>query len=174
MSSTVSLVVTAGPIRGQRYDFPEHDTFLFGRAPECHARLASSDTSASRHHFLLEVNPPVARLRDLGSLNGTWVNSTRYGGRGALTPEEAAQQRWPEVDLADGDSIRVGATVFAVRIEGDAHLETGPLEDLLRKGPAHLPPASVGGFDVGLPARPRRHGRRLQGAPPLRRRPAWR
>jgi len=41
MPGTVSLVVTAGPIRGQRYDFPGHDTFLFGRAPDCHARLAA-------------------------------------------------------------------------------------------------------------------------------------
>ena len=46
MAGTVSLVVTAGPIRGQRYDFSQHDTFLFGRAPECHARLAATDTSA--------------------------------------------------------------------------------------------------------------------------------
>ena len=58
MAGSVSLVVTAGPIRGQRYDFSQHDTFLFGRAPDCHARLAASDASASRHHFLLEVNPP--------------------------------------------------------------------------------------------------------------------
>jgi hypothetical protein len=37
MAGTVSLVVTAGPIRGQRFDFSQHDTFLFGRAPDCHA-----------------------------------------------------------------------------------------------------------------------------------------
>jgi serine/threonine protein kinase len=101
MAGTVSLVVTAGPIRGRRFDFSHHDTFLFGRAPDCHARLAASDASASRHHFLLEVNPPQARLRDLGSLNGTRVNGVRHGG-GA------------EVDLAHGDEIRVGATVIRV------------------------------------------------------------
>jgi len=103
MAGTVSLVVTAGPIRGRRFDFSHHDTFLFGRAPDCHARLAASDASASRHHFLLEVNPPQARLRDLGSLNGTRVNGVRHGG-GA------------EVDLGDGDDIRVGATVIRVEI----------------------------------------------------------
>ena len=69
MAGKVSLVVTAGPIRGQTFDFTEHDTFLFGRSPDCHARLASNDAAASRHHFLLEVNPPQARLRDLGSLS---------------------------------------------------------------------------------------------------------
>jgi hypothetical protein len=117
MASTVSLVVTAGPIRGQRYDFPGHDTFLFGRAPDCHARLAASDTSASRHHFLLEVNPPQARLRDLGSLNGTHVNGVRHGGRRGLeSPEEAATRDRAEVDLRDGDEIRVGVTVIRVEV----------------------------------------------------------
>jgi serine/threonine protein kinase len=117
MASTVSLVVTAGPIRGQRYDFAGHDTFLFGRAPDCHARLAASDTSASRHHFLLEVNPPQARLRDLGSLHGTHVNGVRHGGRrGTESPEEAATRDRAEVDLHDGDEIKVGVTVIRVEV----------------------------------------------------------
>ena len=119
MPGTVSLVVTAGPIRGRRFEFPGHDTFLFGRAPDCHARLAASDMSASRHHFLLEVNPPLARLRDLGSLNGTHVNGVRHGGRrAAQSPEEAAAGDHADVDLRDGDEIRVGATV--IRVEASA------------------------------------------------------
>src|SRR5262245_61522737 len=121
MAGTVSLVVTAGPIRGQRFDFSEHDTFLFGRAVDCHARLAASDASASRHHFLLEVNPPLARLRDLGSLNGTHVNGVRHGGRRAdQAPEEAARAGGTDVDLRDGDEIRVGATVIRVSVSAPA------------------------------------------------------
>jgi hypothetical protein len=117
MAGTVSLVVTAGPIRGQRYDFSQHDTFLFGRAPDCHARLAATDGAASRHHFLLEVNPPRARLRDLGSLNGTHVNGVRRGGRRpSESPEEAAARAGAEVDLRDGDEVRVGATVIRVEV----------------------------------------------------------
>ncbi len=117
MPGSVSLVVTAGPIRGQRFDFPAHDTFLFGRAPDCHARLAASDASASRHHFLLEVNPPQARLRDLGSLNGTHVNGVRHGGRRAdESPDEGAARGGAEVDLRHGDEIRVGATVIRLEV----------------------------------------------------------
>jgi len=123
MPGTVSLVVTAGPIRGQRFDFPGHDTFLFGRAPDCHARLAASDTSASRHHFLLEVNPPLARLRDLGSLNGTHVNGVRHGGRRAdESPEEAARRDRADVDLRDGDEVRVGVTVIRVEVSAPSPL----------------------------------------------------
>ena len=121
MAGKVSLVVTAGPIRGQRYDFAEHDTFLFGRSPDCHARLASNDAAASRHHFLLEVNPPHARLRDLGSLNGTHVNGLRHGGRRPdETPEDAEGRSGADLDLRDGDEIRVGATHLKVAIEGPA------------------------------------------------------
>jgi hypothetical protein len=121
MAVTVSLAVTEGPLRGQRFEFVQHDTFLFGRAPDCHARLSPQDASASRHHFLLEVNPPEARLRDLGSLNGTHVNGVRHGGRRPdESPESARQRPASEVDLKDGDVIRVGATMIRVSIPSPA------------------------------------------------------
>jgi hypothetical protein len=118
MAARVTLVVTAGPIRGRRFDFSAHDTFLFGRAPDCHARLDASDASASRHHFLLEVNPPHACLRDLGSLNGTHVNGVRHGGRRPdETPERAEARGLAPVELRHGDEIRVGATIIRVEVE---------------------------------------------------------
>jgi serine/threonine protein kinase len=118
MPGRVCLDVVAGPIQGRHFEFDGHDTFLFGRSPDCHAELAPDDATASRHHFLLEVNPPAARLRDLGSLNGTYVNGQKHGGREKhLSPEEAAKRPWPEVDLRDGDLIRVGATVINVHID---------------------------------------------------------
>src|SRR5437870_5938218 len=127
MPARVTLKVTAGPLAGRVFSYDRHDTFLFGRSPDCHAELSADDTTASRHHFLLEVNPPEARLRDLGSLNGTHVNGVKHGGRGRQeSPEEAAQRKRPEVDLRDGDRIRVGATVFDVAVEG--HRSTGPAD----------------------------------------------
>jgi len=155
MPGRVCLEVVAGPIQGRQFAFEDHDTFLFGRAPDCHAQLAESDTTASRHHFLLEVNPPRARLRDLGSLNGTHVNGVKHGGRGLQeSPEEAARRPRPEVDLRDGDRIRVGATVFEVTIEG--HRSTAPaelpgdldpLESVLSQRP-HTP-LEIPGYDLG-------------------------
>jgi hypothetical protein len=121
MPGKVSLVVTAGPIRGQRFDFEQHDTFLFGRGADCHARLSPDDASASRHHFILEVNPPRASLRDLGSLNGTHVNGVRHGGRRIHeSPEEGAHRGGTQVEIRHGDEIRVGETVLRVSIEGPA------------------------------------------------------
>lgn len=74
MQNRVRLQIVDGPLKGRKFEFAEHDTFIFGRAPDCHAQL-SDDTLVSRHHFILEVNPPLVRLRDLGSLNATRVNT---------------------------------------------------------------------------------------------------
>ena len=117
MQNRVRLEIVDGPLKGKKFEFTEHDAFIFGRASDCHARL-SDDTLVSRHHFILEVNPPLARLRDLGSLNATRVNNRKCGGRNkGETPEEGAKRKYPEVDLNQGDRIRVGDTIMEVTIE---------------------------------------------------------
>ena len=101
----------------QRLTFTEHDTFLLGRMADCHVCLPD-DAQVSRHHFLLEVCPPKASLRDLGSLNGTRVNGEKTGGREkGETPEQGALRRYPSVELADGDRISVGKTEIEIRID---------------------------------------------------------
>jgi hypothetical protein len=117
MPGTVKLDVVSGPMQGQSFRFDEHDTFLFGRQPDCHAQLPH-DPKVSRHHFLLEANPPDVRLRDLGSLNGTHINGTRHGGRSPdETPEQGRGKQHPEVELSEGDCIRVGATELHVAVD---------------------------------------------------------
>lgn len=118
MSARVHVRITAGPLKGRSFTFDQHDTFIFGRDPECHAPLAENDTTASRQHFLLEVNPPAVRVRDLGSLNGTFVNGKVIGKRASgENPEQARGRRFPEVDLKSGDAIAVGASVFVIDVE---------------------------------------------------------
>ena len=93
MSGKVKLEVVEGSMRGKQFLFEEHDTFLFGRMPDCHACFPD-DQQVSRHHFILEVNPPDVCLRDLGSLNGTHVNGTKCGSREkGETPEAGAQRQ---------------------------------------------------------------------------------
>jgi len=118
MSGQVILEVVGGHPRCKRFVFDEHDTFVFGRASDCHIQIPQEDAKASRHHFILEANPPDAVLRDLGSLNGTWVNGVKHGGREkGATPEQGAQRKFPEVALRHGDKIKVGETVLAVTLE---------------------------------------------------------
>lgn len=116
--SSVLFSATAGPMKGREFAFDEHDTFLFGRLEECHCRLPD-DPLVSRRHFMVEVTPPDARIRDFGSLNGTHVNEKKIGSREkGETPEQGQKRKYPEVDLKDGDTIRAGDTAFSVKIEG--------------------------------------------------------
>ena len=118
MPGDITLSVTEGPLAGHTFTFGSTTRSSSVVPADCHAHLSPDDTSASRHHFILEVNPPDARLRDLGSLNGTYVNRVRWGGRHPHeTPEEGARRRFPDVELNDGDQIAVGRTVIAVSIQ---------------------------------------------------------
>jgi len=117
MNGKVTLTVTKGPNKGAVFDFTEHDTFIFGRLEDCHARIPD-DNEVSRHHFILEVSPPHASLRDLGSLNGTHVDGKQCGGRKAgESPEEGAKRKYPIIEIRDGAAIDVGKSRIAVKIQ---------------------------------------------------------
>jgi hypothetical protein len=107
-AARVVLEVVAGPLQGQTFSLDRHDTLLVGRGADCHVCIAD-DRRISRHQFLLEGVPPHARLRDLGSRNGTYVNGVKHGGRTARkgTAKSDAEQP-PEVDLKHGDQIAAG------------------------------------------------------------------
>jgi len=108
--------------RGRKWEYREYDHAVFGRAYDCGGRFSddegNKDDRISRRHFILEVNPPEARIRDFGSLHRTYVNDLPTGGRQPdQTPEEGQRVQHPEVDLRDGDVIRIGdGTEIAVRI----------------------------------------------------------
>jgi pSer/pThr/pTyr-binding forkhead associated (FHA) protein len=117
MSASIQLRITEGSAKGKVFDFAAHDTFLLGRHPDCHVHLPD-DSFVSRHHFLLEVCPPQACVRDLGSRNGTYVNGRKVGGRKeGETPEEGARRAYPEVTLKHGDRIQVGDTALEVAVK---------------------------------------------------------
>jgi pSer/pThr/pTyr-binding forkhead associated (FHA) protein len=95
----VNLKVTAGPYKGRIFSFTQHDSFLIGRSPDAHLYLPE-DRYFSRHHCLLEMNPPHSYLRDLGSTNGTFLNGHRV--------QDAA--------LNNGDRIQCGETILVVEV----------------------------------------------------------
>jgi hypothetical protein len=121
MPGKVILTITTGPKAGTVFAFEEHDTLLLGRKKDCQVCLPE-DVLVSRHHFILEVNPPHIRIRDLGSLHGTYINGQKYGGRGKHeTPEDSARQKFAQIDLHDGDEIKAGQTTFKVQVEAVAN-----------------------------------------------------
>ena len=121
MPARVQLKVVRGPLTGQLYLFTERTTCVLGRSSDCNLRLPDDDThrTVSRHHCLLDINPPDVRVRDFGSLNGTFVNGRKIGQRCNAADAEATvlSHDAPEHDLRDGDRLRVGGTELAVSIQ---------------------------------------------------------
>ena len=121
MAGKITFKITAGEKKGETFEFDQHDTLLFGRDEECHVCLPL-DTYLSRRHFILEINPPDVRFRDVGSLNGTYVNGVKYGGRKKdENPEDGAKYKYPMIDLHDGDELKAGKTIFSLHVESGAN-----------------------------------------------------
>ncbi len=95
----VTLTINTGPRAGERIAFSRAETILIGRGPEAHVKPSDDDHFVSRRHMLLRIDPPHCLLVDLGSTNGTYLNGERVTG---------------EVELKEGDRIRVGAMDFAI------------------------------------------------------------
>lgn len=117
MPARVTLTMIGGESALKEYVFEERTTCIIGRAKDCRPiRVPQDDAHGliSRHHCLLDINPPDVRVRDFGSRNGTYVNGKLIGKRTTVTPDATAN--FPEHDLKDGDEIRLQRTVFRVQI----------------------------------------------------------
>lgn len=114
----VVLKVTSGPLAGKVYTFNEPQGFTFGRAKDCSC-VVENDNTFSRHHFLLEVNPPEVWLRDLGSLNGTYVNGRKVGGRPTGVAAEEAEPG-NTVPLCCGCEIQAGEYKMTLKVNAAA------------------------------------------------------
>jgi len=121
MPAKVTLKIIKGDpaLVGKEYVYEERTTCIVGRDKECQPKIPDEQAyrTISRHHCLLDINPPNIRVRDFGSLNGTHVNGVKIGQREEhQTAEEGAKLEFPEHDLKEGDEIQLCDTVFQVGI----------------------------------------------------------
>ena len=128
----VELSVIMGPHAGQRFEFREADRFLVGRGPDANFRLPKQDQYFSRSHFLIEINPPLCKLTDLNSANGTFLNGKRV--------EQAI--------LRNGDRIEGGETVFEIRIFGDPEATVITPKSAEPVSSIELVPPAIPGYEV--------------------------
>jgi len=85
-----TLAVRSGGPAGAVFSL-DHETVTIGREPSADVFL--DDVTVSRNHAVITTGPEGTALRDLGSLNGTYVNRRRIEG---------------EETLEDGDELQIG------------------------------------------------------------------
>jgi two-component system cell cycle response regulator len=98
---TPYLLVLSGPQFGEVFDLAPGQELLIGRSPD--AQVCIRDEGVSRRHATIVVRDATARLVDVGSANGTWVDGRRV--------EDAT--------LADGTRFQVGAHTTVKFVHSD-------------------------------------------------------
>jgi pSer/pThr/pTyr-binding forkhead associated (FHA) protein len=119
MAASIVLRIKNGKLAGKTYVFDEPCRCLIGRADDCEIRLPGEleFLTVSRHHCLLDIDPPEIRVRDSGSLNGTFLNGMQIGRPGKWhLPPEALSRPCFDYDLSQGDELTVGGTIFEVGV----------------------------------------------------------
>jgi predicted component of type VI protein secretion system len=93
------VVLTPGANQGKALEI-KLSQFVVGRDPQCHLRPASP--MISKRHCALLQRDGKAFVRDFDSTNGTFVNNAQIKG---------------EVELHDGDQLKIGPLLFKVTID---------------------------------------------------------
>jgi hypothetical protein len=112
-ADTALLLVRGGPNAGSRF-LLDRDTTTAGRHPQSDIFL--DDVTVSRRHVEFNRHGGRFSIRDLGSLNGTYVN----------------RRQVDETVLSSGDEVQIGR--FRLVFVGNARLAEGTAE------PAGTPP----------------------------------
>lgn len=115
--SKITLTAIQGNLIGKEYVFEDRSRCVIGRAEDCDIQVPMDNGygGISRHHCMLEIDPPDVRARDLGSRNGTFVNGKKIGQRPRnQLAEEADLSAFPTHELKAGDEVQVGHNVFLV------------------------------------------------------------
>lgn len=112
---------------GTKREFTAHkDRVLLGRTDD--ADLQAPSKAVSRKHCEITIEGDEAKLRDLGSSNGTYHNETLLEGEATLGP---------------GDRIGVGPFVFTVQIDGEPSYIEPPLMEPPKTKPKDEAPSEA-------------------------------
>jgi hypothetical protein len=99
VEGTGLVIVARGPNEGSTY-LVDTNAVTVGRHPE--SSIFLDDITVSRRHSVIERTDDEFRIKDVGSLNGTYVNHDRVD----------------QALLEDGDEIQVGRFVLIFRAGG--------------------------------------------------------
>ena len=113
MADVLTLEFVCEAARRRRLSFDAPGGYVLGRSPDCDLRLPDLEPFAnvSRRHCRIELDPPRVRVRDLGSLNGTYVNGDQITAT-KDAEKSRAESEW--VALNDRDRVILGRMGFEI------------------------------------------------------------
>ena len=108
MAVKVILTFTSGSLKGRQCEFTGPARYVLGRSVDCDVLLPTTPEfmEVSRHHFMLDIDPPAVQVRDLRSRNGTFLNG-RDIGLGPPCPRERRERRGRQGRAVPGPSLQV-------------------------------------------------------------------
>jgi hypothetical protein len=95
-----ALVVRSGGGRAGEHFVPKQDNTTIGRSPDCDIFL--DDVTVSRRHAEVARSDEGVTVKDLGSLNGSYVNGERVDERTLSTGDEVQIGRFKLLFVGDG------------------------------------------------------------------------
>jgi len=107
----VNLVLFKKDGSQKSFSLPSNVTVI-GRRNDCDLHIPLM--RVSRRHCQLNLNGETAKIRDLGSHNGTYLNGERIDG---------------ETPIKAGDYLQVGPLVFQLQIDGKPAKTVPPKEE---------------------------------------------
>src|SRR5262245_35111597 len=115
----ITLTVTEGVLKGEAFVFHDSSCCVVGRSPECDIALPMDlyHRVVSRRHCTFEIDPPMVRVRDLDSRNGTFGDGEKSGQRPNPPERDESDQEQGVRELRDGDEVRVGDTAIRIGVE---------------------------------------------------------
>ena len=112
-NNTTELLVTAGPLEGQRFTVTVAGIRL-GRSSSC--EISISDPSLSRNQCLFELRDGTVYVTDLASANGTAVNDESLGSTSC--------------PLKLGDRVQAGDSVLTLVVAGEDAIESEEIQNV--------------------------------------------
>jgi eukaryotic-like serine/threonine-protein kinase len=115
----ITLTITEGVLKGEEYVFHDSTRCEVGRSQDCDIVLPMDilHRDVSRHHCAFEVDPPTVRVRDLDSLNGTYVNGQKIGQRPDPLARGEPDHEQSVRELRNGDEVSVGDTTIRINVD---------------------------------------------------------
>jgi pSer/pThr/pTyr-binding forkhead associated (FHA) protein len=124
MSETqVVLEIVEGNLQGNQYYFDYPMRVLVGKAYGCDIQVPDDGANAdvARYHCILDVDPPLIHVRDLGSPVGTILNGAPIGPPSLGSPAEALSDETTDGEMMDGDELRVGCMLLRAHVYQREH-----------------------------------------------------